>query len=98
MNDKRKLFNNIVDVINLARYSFYDEFGREPNKVIMNVDVIEFILSYDKDMITHNDNSRVTQIMGLDVEIIYDKKGFIEVGYFTYNPLIVNVDYAGGAE
>ena len=95
MSDKRKIFDNILDVINLAKYSFWGEFGREPNKIILSVDVISFILAYDYDreMLTPYIDPELKQIMGMDVEIIHDKKGFIEVGYFVHNPLTVNVDY-----
>lgn len=98
MRDERKILNNIVDVINSARYSFWVEFGREPNKILLSKDVIGCILSYYREMIIHCAEPAEIQIMGMDVEIIYDKKGFIEVGYFVHTPLTVNVDYAGGAE
>lgn len=100
MNDKRKIFKNIVDVIELAICSFWNEFGREPNKIIMSGDVFNFIDAYANMLgVYRDDESMGNSFMGMDVEIITDKKGFIEVGYYVRNPVTVNVDYCeGGGE
>lgn len=101
MRDKRKIFNNIVDVIESAIYSFWNEFGREPNKIIMSRDVFNFIGAYSRDLLLYlDDEHSKNSFMGMDVEIITDKKGFIEVGYCVHNPFTVNVDYVseGGGE
>ena len=101
MNDKRKIFNNIVDVICLARDSFWNEYGEVPNKIIMSKDVFDFIIAYSRDLMLYLDDECMgNSFMGMDVEIVIDKKGFIEVGYFSHNPITVNVDYVseGGAE
>lgn len=99
MNDKRKIFNNIVDVICLARDSFWTEYGIAPNKIIMSKDVFDFITSYSKELSLYLDDER-DSFMGIDVEVVLDKKRFIEVGYFAHNPITVNVDYVseGGGE
>jgi hypothetical protein len=99
MNDKRKIFKNIVDVIESAICSFWNEFGRKPNKIIMNIDVFNFITAYSRDLSLYLDDEK-NSFMGMDVEVVLDKKGFIEVGYYTYNPITVNVDYVseGGGE
>lgn len=100
MNDKKKIFNNICDVINSARYSFFNECGREPNKILMSRDVFYFLVGYGNLLgVYHDDECRGNNFMGIDVEIVDDKKGFIEVGYYVHNPITVNVDYRseGGA-
>lgn len=99
MNDKRKIFNNIVDVIGSAICSFWNEFGREPNKIIMSRDVFNFIGAYSRDLLLYLDDEK-NSFMGMDVEVVLDKKGFIEVGYYVHNPITVNVDYVseGGGE
>lgn len=94
MNDKRKIFNNIVDVIKSAICSFWNECGREPNKLLMSRDVFVFILMYSRELMLYLDDERNAQrFMGMDVEIVEDKKGFIEVGYFIHNPITVNVNF-----
>lgn len=101
MRDKRKIFNNIVDVIESAICSFWNEFGREPNKIIMSRDVFYFIGAYANMLgVYRDDECSANSFMGMDVEIITDKKGFIEVGYYVHNPITVNVDYVseGGGE
>jgi hypothetical protein len=101
MNDKRKIFNNIGDVINSAICSFWNEFGREPNKIIMSRDVFNSIVAYGNMLGVYLDDECMgNRFMGIDVEIVTDKKGFIEVGYYVHNPITVNVDYVseGGAE
>lgn len=100
MRDKRKIFNNIVDVICLARDSFWTEYGIAPNKIIMSRDVFNFIGAYSRDLLLYLDDEK-NSFMGMDVEVVLDKKGFFEVGYYTYNPITVNVDYVsegGGAD
>ena len=99
MNDKRKIFNNIVEVIESAICSFWNEFGRKPNKIIMSRDVFNFIGAYSRDLILYLDDEK-NSFMGMDVEVITYKKGFIEVGYYVHNPITVNVDYVseGGEE
>ena len=99
MNDKRKIFNNIVEVIESAICSFWNEFGRKPNKIIMSRDVFNFIGAYSRDLILYLDDEK-NSFMGMDVEVITYKKGFIEVGYYVHNPITVNVDYVseGGGE
>ena len=94
MRDKRKIFNNIVDVIESAICSFWNEFGREPNKIIMSRDVFNFIGAYSRDLLLYLDNEcSANSFMGMDVEVVVDKKGFIEVGYYVHNPITVNVNY-----
>ena len=99
MRDKRKIFNNIVDVICLARDSFWTEYGIAPNKIIMSWDVFNFIGAYSRDLLLYLDDEK-NSFMGMDVEVITYKKGFIEVGYYVHNPITVNVDYVseGGGE
>jgi hypothetical protein len=95
MNDKRKIFNNIVDVIESAICSFWNEYEIAPNKIIMSKDVFDFIISYSRDLSLYLDDEK-NSFMGMDVEIITDKKGFIEVGCYIHNPITVNVDYSEG--
>lgn len=100
MNNKRIIFNNIVDVICLARDSFWNEYGKVPNKIIMSKDVYDFLIAYSLDLMLYIDDEQMANsFMGMDVEIVIDKKGFIEAGYFAHNPITVNVDYVseGGA-
>lgn len=101
MSDKRKIFSKITDVINVCINSFWDECEREPNKIIMSKDVFDFIVSYGNMLGVYYDNElKGYFFMGKDVEIVTDKKGFIEVGYCINNLITVNVDYLkeGGAE
>lgn len=92
MSDKRKTFNNIVDVIESSIRSFQCQFGREPNKILMSQDVFDIIIEHANYLGIYLDDEN-DSFMGLDVEIILDKKGFIEVGYYTCNPITVNVNY-----
>ena len=101
MKDKRKIFNNIVEVIYLTINSFWNEYGIEPNKILMSRDVFYFIGAYSRDLLLYLDNEcSANSFMGMDVEVVVDKKGFIEVGYYVHNPITVNVDYVseGGGE
>ena len=94
MSDKRKIFDNIVVVTNSAIKSFWNEFGREPNKILISRDVFNFIVAYGNMLGVYRDDECIGNVfMGMDVEIIYDKKGFIEAGYYVHNPIVVNVDY-----
>ena len=93
MNDRAIIYMNIIDTIKSAMCNFWNEFGREPNKILLGKDVIEFILYFDKDLITYCAEPKVNQIMGMDIEIITDKKGFIEVGYTLHTPYTVNTEW-----
>ena len=90
--NKRKVFNNIVDMINSSIRSFQHQFGREPNKLLMSQDVFNFIIEYADYLGLYLDDER-DSFMGLDVEIVLDKKGFIEVGYYTHDLITVDVNY-----
>lgn len=98
MGNVDKIFTNIMEVLNTSMRSFWNKFGREPNRVIMSKDVADFILAHYGEWIisyTEDESNECNEIMGMDLQIIHDKKGFIEVGYFTYNPCIVNLNYEG---
>lgn len=95
MNDKRKIFNNIGTAISSSIRSFQCQFGREPNKILMSQDVFDFIIEHANYLGIYLDDER-DSFMGMDVEIITDKKGFIEVGYYVHNPITVNVSEGGG--
>ena len=90
--NKRKVFNNIVDMINSSIRSFQHQFGREPNKLLMSQDVFDFIIEHANYLGIYLDDER-DSFMGLDVEIVLDKKGFIEVGYYTHDLITVDVNY-----
>ena len=90
-NPEKKAFNNIVDVIESSIRSFQQQIGREPNKLLMSQDVFDFIIKHANYLGLYLDDEK-NSFMGLDVEIVLDKKGFIEVGHYTYNPITVNVE------
>lgn len=92
MSDKKVIFNNIGTAISSSIRSFQCQFGREPNKILMSQDVFDIIIEHANYLGLYLDDER-DSFMGLDVEIVLDKKGFIEVGYYTYNPITVNVNY-----
>ena len=100
MINKDKIYTNIMDVLHASICSFWNEFGREPNKVFISRDVVGFIVAYNRDLLMHYAEKERISIMGMDLEVVCDKKGFIEVGYVVRNPVTVNLDYAGegGAE
>lgn len=93
--NKRKVFNNIVDMINSSIRSFQHQIGREPNRILMSQDVFDFIIEYANYLGHYLDDER-DNFMGLDVEIVLDKKGFIEVGYYTHDLITVDVNYGEG--
>ena len=94
MNEKRIIYDNIVDVINSAGSSFWNEFGREPNKILMSRDVFNIVFGYGNMLgVYQDDESAGNVFMGMEVECVDDKKGFIEVCYYVHNPITVNVDF-----
>lgn len=95
MSNKDKIYTNIMEVLRASMWSFWNEFGREPNKVFISSDVVDFIASYNKGILVWYDGQRKDSIMGMDLEVLYDRKGFIEVGYVVSNPFTLNLDYAG---
>lgn len=92
MNNTDKIHKNIINVINSSMCNFYGEFGRQPNKILMSRDVLNFMVAYNRDLVCYALDETKT-IMGMEIEIAYGKKGFIEVGYFSHNPCTVNLDY-----
>lgn len=92
MSNTDKIYKNIMSVLNSSICYFWNEFGRKPNKILMSRDVLNFMVAYNKDLICYAFDETKT-IMGMDIEIAYGKKGFIEVGYFSHNPCTVNLDY-----
>lgn len=96
MNDRAIIYINIINTIRTAMCNFWNEIDRVPNKILLSKDVVDFILSYDVDLITYCAEPNVRQMMGMDIEIISDKKGFIEVCYTLNTPYTVNTDYIRG--
>ena len=97
MRDKRKIFNNIVDVIRSQINYFFTIFSKEPNKILMSKDVFDFIIEHANYLgIYLDDECNTNSFMGMDVEVVLDKKGFVEVGCFAHNPITVNVSEGGG--
>lgn len=97
MSDKKVIFNNIGTAISSSIRSFQCQFGREPNKLLMSQDVFDFITSYSRDLSLYLDDEK-NSFMGMDVEVITYKKGFIEVGYYVHNTITVNVSEGGGED
>lgn len=95
MNDKKVIFNNIETAINSSIRSFQHQIGREPNKILMSQDVFNFIIEYADYLGLYLDDEN-DSFMGINVEIIADKKGFIEVGYYTHDLITVDVNYGEG--
>lgn len=94
-----KVYENIVQTINGAIYDFTKQIGVRPNRLIMSKDVIDYLVDYtDKCITICKKTDAPSTMFGLEIEVVYDKPGFIEVGYVTHTPYRVNVNYEEGKE
>lgn len=95
MSDREKIYKNIIDTINTAIHVFWCEYGREPNKIIVGTDVFDFLVAYSKELLVYFAEDNVNRLMGMDIDIVYNKKGFIEVGIMQRVPYSVNTEWKG---
>lgn len=89
-----KVYENIVQTIKGAIYDFTKQIGVQPNRLIMGKDVIDYLVDYtDKCITICKKTDSPSTMFGMDIEVVYDKPGLIEVGYITHTPYRVNVNY-----
>lgn len=89
-----KVYENIVQTIKTAIYEFTKQIGVQPNRLIMSKDVIDYLVDYiDKSITICKKTDAPSTMFGLEIEVVYDKTGLIEVGYVTHTPYRVNVNY-----
>lgn len=88
-----KVFENIVKVTNACCCDFQLRTRMIPNRVIMNDDVFGFMKKYLDEQISCAIDTEKYTFMGMDIEVVHGKPGFIEVGYVHQNSVRVNVNY-----
>lgn len=92
----KDIYTNIMNTLKMSVHNFYNAFGRNPNKVMLSRDVVNYLLGCNKDILLNYAEPTALTIMGMKVEEVYNKKGFIEVCYSLPIPYRVNIDYMKG--
>lgn len=98
MSDREKIYKNIIETITAAAHGFWCEYGREPNRLIVSADVFDFLVAYCKELLVCYARDKVSTLMGMDIDIVYGKNGFIEVGLMQRVPYAVNTEWKGSEE
>lgn len=99
---KREIYQNIMQTLAGAIYTFTSDNDISPNRIYMSADIINFLGCYIKEETTYSlraTNSNPTiKIMGIEVEEVPYTSGLIEVGYVYRVPYRINTEYRGDHE
>ena len=99
---KKEIYQNIMQTLAGAIYTFESENNIHSNRIYMSCDVLAFLSSYIRSEVKYSLRDEqvkpVISIMGIEVEEVPYTKGLIEVGYVYRVPYRVNTEYRGDHE